>query len=74
MPSSPSFAGVYATRIPRMSLEIARDQLDISRVLVTCDDDNLGSIRTIEKNGGMLENVIDRPDLRVPKRRYWIET
>jgi len=43
------------------------------RVLVTCDDDNIGSIGTIEKNGGILENVIDGPDLDKPKRRYWIE-
>jgi len=40
---------------------------------VTCDDDNIGSIRTIEKNGGILENVVDGPDLDKPIRRYWIE-
>jgi predicted acetyltransferase len=63
----------YATAILRLSLEIARDTLGISRVLVTCDDDNLGSIRTIEKNGGLLENIINGPDLDKPKRRYWID-
>jgi predicted acetyltransferase len=42
-------------------------------VLVTCDDDNVGSIRTIENNGGVLENVVTGPDLEVPKRRYWID-
>jgi predicted acetyltransferase len=41
--------------------------------MVTCDDDNIGSIRTIEKNGGILENVISGPDLDKPKRRYWID-
>ena len=44
-----------------------------ARILVTCDDDNIGSIRTIEKNGGILENVVSGPDLDKPKRRYWIE-
>ena len=63
----------YATAILRESLQIARDKCGLYRVLVTCDDDNIGSIRTIEKNGGILENVVDGPDLAKPKRRYWIE-
>jgi predicted acetyltransferase len=63
----------YATAILRRSLQIARDQWGVHRVLVTCDDDNIGSIRTIERNGGLLENVIDGPDLDKPLRRYWID-
>jgi len=63
----------YATAILRLSLKIAHHELGISRVLVTCDDDNLGSIRTIEKNGGVLENIVSGPDLDKPKRRYWID-
>ena len=63
----------YATAILRRSLQIAHETLGIGRVLVTCDDDNVGSIRTIEKNGGVLENVISGPDLAKSKRRYWIE-
>jgi predicted acetyltransferase len=63
----------YATEILRRSLQIAREQHGIHRVLLTCDDDNIGSIRTIEKNGGDLENVIDGSDLSKPKRRYWIQ-
>lgn len=63
----------YATEILRQSLEIASDQLGIRRVLVTCDDDNFGSIRVIEKNGGVLQDVITGPELMKPKRRYWID-
>lgn len=63
----------YATDILKLSLRIAHEDLGIDRVLVTCDDDNIGSIRTIEKNGGILENVVSGPDLDRPKRRYWIE-
>ena len=63
----------YATEILRLSLGIAHEKLGVDRVLVTCDDDNLGSIRTIEKNGGVLENVVTGPDLATPKRRYWID-
>jgi predicted acetyltransferase len=50
-------------------LRRARD-LGLSRVLVTCDDDNVGSARTIEKNGGVLEDVRDTTLGRT--RRYWI--
>lgn len=41
--------------------------LGIDRMLLTCDDDNIGSARTIESNGGELE------DIRNGKRRYWID-
>jgi predicted acetyltransferase len=64
----------YATAILRHALEIARQRLGLTRVLATCDEDNIGSIRTIEKNGGVLENVVTGPDLNTPKRRYWIDT
>jgi predicted acetyltransferase len=63
----------YATAMLRRSVEIAHRSLGIDRGLLTCDDDNVGSIRTIEKNGGVLENVVTGPDLSKPKRRYWID-
>lgn len=64
----------YATAILDLSLRIAREKCHgVSRVLVTCDDDNVGSIRTIEKNGGILENVVSGQGLDKPKRRYWID-
>ncbi|MGY1501360.1 GNAT family N-acetyltransferase [Streptomyces sp. QTS52] len=44
--------------------------LGLDRVLVTCDDDNVGSARTIERNGGVLEDV--RTTEVGIKRRYWI--
>ena len=62
----------YATEILRQSLEITRNELGIARVLVTCDDDNVGSIRTIEKNGGVLQDVVSGADVGTAKRRYWI--
>ena len=43
----------------------------IDRVLVTCDDDNIASARTIERNGGVLEDVRDTELGRT--RRYWID-
>ena len=64
----------YATAMLRLALDFARDTVGLDRVLVTCDDDNIGSIRTIEKNGGVLEDVILADGLAKPKRRYWIDT
>jgi predicted acetyltransferase len=64
----------YATAILRQALGIARQKLGLTRVLVTCDDDNVGSIKTIEKNGGVLESVVSSADGNTPKRRYWIAT
>lgn len=60
----------YATEILRQSLVRLRAS-GVDRVLVTCDDDNVGSARTIEKCGGVLENVEDVAG-GTPKRRYWI--
>lgn len=57
----------YATAMLAAALPISRD-LGIDSVLVTCDLDNVGSRRTIEKNGGVFE------DVRAGKRRYWVPT
>jgi predicted acetyltransferase len=44
--------------------------LGLDRVLVTCDVSNVASARTIEKCGGVLEDVRDTELGRT--RRYWI--
>lgn len=61
----------FATEILRQCL-IRTRALGIHRVLVTCDDTNLGSRLTIERHGGRLADIrpIDGRDVR----RYWIET
>lgn len=63
----------HATAILRLALRVAHETLRLDRVLVTCNDDNVGSIRTIEKNGGVLENIVTGRELDTPKRRYWID-
>jgi predicted acetyltransferase len=62
----------YTTEILRQALGIAGERLGLDRVLVTCDDGNVASMRTIEKNGGVMENTVAGPDLATPKRRYWV--
>ncbi len=56
----------HASRALALALDRARD-LGLDRVLITCDLDNEPSRRTIERNGGVLE------DVRAGKRRYWVE-
>ncbi|MEU8222757.1 GNAT family N-acetyltransferase [Kribbella sp. NPDC048915] len=51
-------------------LDRARER-GLDRVLITCDDDNLASARTIERNGGVLEDVRDTW-VSPRTRRYWI--
>lgn len=48
-----------------LALDRARG-LGLERVLITCDDDNLASARTIESRGGVFEGM------HGDKRRYWI--
>lgn len=61
----------YATEILRQSLIIARSY-GIDRVLVTCDEDNQGSARTIVNCGGVFESAFD-DGTDVAKHRYWID-
>lgn len=58
----------------KLQLKLALDVLKehgVKRVLVTCDDANKGSYKTIEACGGVLENKVEKDDLLV--RRYWID-
>lgn len=64
----------YASEMLRLLLPLCRAAGD-ERVLITCDDDNAGSYKTIVKNGGVMENKV--PDEHGigscgVLRRYWI--
>jgi predicted acetyltransferase len=63
----------YATRMLALALGVLRQTTGARRALVTTNDDNIASQRVIEKNGGVLQDVISGPDLEKPLRRYWIE-
>jgi predicted acetyltransferase/uncharacterized protein YndB with AHSA1/START domain len=70
----PEFRGRgHAGAMLRLTLRIARDELGISRVLITCDEDNVASIRTVEKCGGVFLETVSEPSLEKPRRRYAIE-
>lgn len=60
----------YATKLLKMALEKAK-QFGISRALLTCDKDNIGSAKTILKNGGVLDSEVTVNGVEI--QRYWIE-
>ena len=59
----------YATAMIGLGLEECR-KLGITKVLMTCDKDNIGSARSIMNNGGVLENEVMEDG--VLEQRYWI--
>lgn len=59
----------YATKMLELWL-LECKKLNLDKVLVCCYTDNIGSYKTIEKNWGILENVIKWEWKR--NSRYWI--
>lgn len=61
----------HARRMLELSLPISR-AMGFTKVLLTCADDNIGSIRTIESCGGDLQDKVDAGAGQPLRRRYWI--
>lgn len=59
----------YATEMLRLGLTEAK-KIWLNRVMLGCYDDNIGSYKTIEKNGGIFERYTE-VDWR-KSRVYWI--
>ena len=62
----------YAAQMLRMSLPRC-SELGIKKILITCDEDNEASRRTILKNGGVYESTVFEPDEGIDIQRYWID-
>lgn len=60
------------TELLRLALLEARAR-GIARVLITCDEDNLGSRKVIEHNGGVLAELVLSNESGECVCRYWIE-
>ena len=60
----------YATEMIKLALEECK-KLGLDKVLMVCDKNNIGSAKSIQKNGGILENevLVDG----ILEQRYWIE-
>lgn len=60
----------YATHMLRETLRKCRE-LGMDKVLITCEDSNEASRRTIVANGGAYETTVHEPDENVDLERYW---
>jgi len=61
----------FATEILRQSLVRARG-LGLRKVRLTCDKDNVASLRTILRNGGEFDGEEFMPEQQRVVSRYWI--
>ena len=59
-----------ATKMIALALDECK-KLGLERVLMVCNKENVGSAKSIQKNGGILENEIEVDG--VVEQRYWIE-
>ena len=59
-----------ATQMIALALEECK-KLGIRKVLMVCDKDNIGSAKSIQNNGGILENEIEVNG--IIEQRYWID-
>lgn len=73
----------HGKTILALILDAARE-MELKRMLVTCDSDNVGSRKIIEHNGGQFESAMSmnhrtfraegrKPSQRIDKLRYWID-
>ena len=65
----------YGTNMLKIALKDFKNLIKEDKVLITCDNDNIGSAKVIEANGGILENIVENEyeGEKFLTRRYWIE-
>lgn len=63
----------YGTNILKLGLKKAKE-LGIRKILISCDYENIGSTKIIEKNGGILDSIIEviEDNEKYLIRRYYI--
>jgi len=61
----------YGTFMLKLALEKCRE-LNLSKVLITCDKINVASAKVIQNNNGILENEVFNEAFSETTQRYWI--
>lgn len=59
----------YGAEMLKLALDICREK-GMDRVLITCNKSNIGSAKTMIKNGAILENEVIESNEKI--QRYWI--
>lgn len=62
----------YARQMLKMALPLCRD-IGLDRLLITCEEGNVGSEKTILANGGVYECTVHEPNENIDLKRFWIE-
>ena len=62
----------YAKKMLKMALPYCKE-IGLSEVLITCNDGNLGSEKTILSCGGIYESTVYEPDENINLKRFWIK-
>ena len=62
----------YGNKLLELALQEAK-KMGIERVRITCDVDNVASRKIIEKNGGIFQDKIPKPDSGFDILRFWID-
>lgn len=61
----------YATSMLNAVLPYCRE-IGLDKILITCNDGNIGSEKTILNNGGIYESTIYESDEKCNLKRFWI--
>ena len=61
----------YAKAMLKSALPFCRE-INLEKVLITCNENNVGSEKTILANSGVYESTAYEPDEKVNLKRYWI--
>ncbi|MDP4088495.1 MAG: GNAT family N-acetyltransferase [Bacillota bacterium] len=61
----------YATTMLKLGLQRCRE-LNIDKVLISCDKTNIASAKVIQNNNGILENEVYSETFSEVIQRYWI--
>lgn len=60
----------YASKMLALTMPFLKE-LHLEKVLLTCDNKNIGSAKVIENAGGVLEDIVKEKERET--RRYWLE-
>ena len=64
----------YGKAMLKLALQEYKHLIEEDKILITCDDDNIGSYKIIDASGGILENKVENEaeGESFVTRRYWI--
>ena len=60
----------YAKQMLKMALPFCKE-IGLEKVLITCNDGNIGSEKTILANGGIYEFTVHEPNENEHLKRFW---